>query len=173
MGHHSLDGIVDFVQMAAAGGIRGAARASGRSRSHLGRSLAALKERLGLQHADREGGRFVLTEAGRTFLLRARAILAQVGDAEEEVRASSSRVRGPLRVACFEVLGEIAIEAVVVEFLARYPEATVEVHLSRDRIDLRTHRVDLSFRTGPLEQQAGIRQRRLADSRTILVAHPG
>lgn len=159
--------------MAEAKGIRGAARATGRSRSQLGRSLSALEERLRAQLVDRDGGRFVLTEVGRTFLVRARAILEQAEEAAEEVRASSSRVRGPLRVVCSEVLGEVAIEAVVSEFLGRYPETSVDVHLSRDRIDLHAHRADLAFRTAPLEGKAGVRQRRLADSPTILVAHPG
>lgn len=170
MGHTGLDDLALFVALARAGGVRAAARAEGSSRSHLSRRLAALEERLGASLVERDEQRFALTDAGVAFLGRAEAILADLKDAEEAARASSGRVRGLLKVATSPLLAEVALEPVLREYLARHPDASIDLHVAPERVDLRAREIDIAFRTGPLADDAGMRCRALGTSFTAMFA---
>lgn len=161
-----------FVRVALAGGVRAAAKESVESRSQLSRRLGALEERLGVRLVVRDTLHFALTDAGRVFLERAEAVVAAGRAAEDAARAAAGKVRGRLRVACSPVLAEVAVEDLVCDFLRRYPEVTVELHVAAERIDLRTHGIDVAFRTGPLKDDGAVRQRKLAQSTVALLARP-
>ena len=70
------------------------------------------------------------------------------------------------------MLAEIALEALVCEYLGRYPEVAVDLHVAAERIDLRVHAIDVAFRTAPLADDPSMRQRKLARSTVAMVAHP-
>lgn len=161
-----------FVRVALAGGVRAAARDGGDSRSVLSRRLAGLEDRLGVRLVARDTLHFELTDAGRVFLEHAERVVVAARAAEDAARAAVGKVRGRLRVACSPVLAEVAVEELVCEYLARYPEAAVDLHVAAERLDLRAHRIDLAFRTAPLRADASMRQRRLAQSRVALLASP-
>jgi DNA-binding transcriptional LysR family regulator len=162
--------MVLFAQIARSGGVRAAARAENTSRSHLSRRLAALEERIGTQLIERDEAHFALTDAGTVFLSRVEGILRDVRDAEELARAAGGRVRGLLRVATSPLLSEVAMESVVLEYLERHPDVSVDLRVAPERIDLRRSSVDLAFRTGPLPDDSGMRCRAMAGSVTAMYA---
>lgn len=172
MGQVGLDDMALFVRVALAGGVRAAARDGGDSRSLLSRRLAGLEARLGVRLIARDTLHFELTDAGRVFLEHAEQVVAAARAAEDAARAAAGKVRGRVRIACSPVLAEVAVEELVCDYLARYPEAAVDLHVAAERIDLRAHRIDLAFRTAPLRADASMRQRRLAESRVALLASP-
>jgi DNA-binding transcriptional LysR family regulator len=64
----------------------------------LSTQIRALEEELGVQLFERDKRRVYLTQAGRQFLDRARAILASVGDAKKEVQRAAAGEVGKLDV---------------------------------------------------------------------------
>lgn len=171
MGHAGLDDLALFVRVARAGGVRAASR-EGDSRSALSRRLAALEERLGVRLVVRDTLHFALTDAGRAFLEHAEKVVEAAQVAEDAARAAAGKVRGRIRVACSPVLAEVAVEELVCDFLARYPETVVDLHVAAERIDLRAHRIDVAFRASPLRVEGEMRQRKLAEAPVALVASP-
>ncbi len=172
VGQPGLDDLALFVLIARAGGVRLAARGANESRSLLSRRLAALEKRLGVQLVVRDTVRFSLTDAGRVLLDRAEAVVEAAAHAEAAARAASGKIRGRLRVACSPILAEIALDAVVCDYLASYPDVSIDLHIAAERIDLRESGMDIAFRTGPLPDSAGLRQRKLATSSVALMASP-
>jgi DNA-binding transcriptional LysR family regulator len=170
MGHPSLDDLALFAEIARAGGVRAAARVLGASRSHLSRRLAALEERIGVTLVERDELAFALTEAGSALLLHVEAILAEVRAAEDAARTCGGRVRGQLRIAASPLLAEVALERLAFDFLARFPEVSIDLHVAPERVDLRARQVDIAFRTGPLVDDAGLVCRALATSATAMFA---
>jgi len=75
-----------FVAIAEEGSVTRAAHRLGLQQPPLSQQLRALEEEIGVPLFDREPRRVTLNEAGRLFLRSARAILAEAGEAVEQVR---------------------------------------------------------------------------------------
>ncbi|TIV46654.1 MAG: LysR family transcriptional regulator, partial [Mesorhizobium sp.] len=76
------------------------ARSFTRAAATVGRGLQSLEERLGVRLLHRTTRSVSLTEAGAEFLVRVRAILASVDEAEAAASAhAGGRPRGLLRLA--------------------------------------------------------------------------
>jgi len=98
----NLAEIEAFVDVVEAGGFRAAAARSGRTASALSKRVRALEERLGARLLNRTTRHVAPTDVGRALFDRARAILADLDDAEAAWRragARSSRLP-PISCAC-------------------------------------------------------------------------
>src|SRR3954468_1294075 len=65
----------------------------------LSKSIAKLEDELGTRLFDRTSRRVALTDAGVTFLARARRILAEVGNLTTEISEFGEGTRGTVRVS--------------------------------------------------------------------------
>jgi LysR family transcriptional regulator, regulator of abg operon len=83
-----LQRIEQFIAVVDAGSIRGAARQLNMSQPALTRALQQLEEDLGVQLMLRSGRGASLTDAGATFLARARVAESELRKAAEEARRS-------------------------------------------------------------------------------------
>ncbi|TIT04248.1 MAG: LysR family transcriptional regulator, partial [Mesorhizobium sp.] len=89
-----------FAAVAEARSFTRAAATVGRDATILSRRLQSLEERLGVRLLHRTTRSVSLTEAGAEFLVRVRAILASVDEAEAAASAhAGGRPRGLLRLA--------------------------------------------------------------------------
>ncbi|MCQ4043757.1 LysR family transcriptional regulator [Streptantibioticus rubrisoli] len=106
----------------------------------LSRQIRRLEEQLGVRLLDRTPQGTDLTEAGRVFLPRAKALLRSAAQAAAEARAAAE----PTRLTVGYTTGLIVTPAVR-ELRRRHPDADVRtLHLSWDepRAALLDHRVD-------------------------------
>ena len=83
-----------FQRVVDEGGFAAAARALAMSPAGATRMVAALEEHLGVRLLQRPTRKLTLTDAGEAYLLRARAILHEVEDAEPEASAHSCELPG-------------------------------------------------------------------------------
>src|SRR5260370_37892713 len=90
-----LDEFAIFIRIVEEGSLVGAARKLRRSPPAVTRALAALEERIGLRLIDRTTRRMMPTEAGRSLLERARAVLGHYQGATQG--SSAAPVRGVRR----------------------------------------------------------------------------
>lgn len=161
-----------FVQVAETGSLSRAADALHLSNAVASRHLAAMEGRLGARLVERNTRRLYLTETGKEFLVRAKAILDDMRDAEAMVNASSVSPTGVLRVTASLSFSTHHIAPLLKAYTRRYPEVRVHVEVSNRYLDIIDNDIDVAIRTREQEPDSNITIRRLAETRRILAAAP-
>ncbi|NMM89094.1 LysR family transcriptional regulator [Rhodococcus sp. SRB_17] len=116
-----------FVAVVDHGGITKAAQALYISQPSLSQAIRTLERRLGVTLFDRTGRRLVLTEAGRTFDLSARRILADVERAKAKVAAVRELEFGRVDVVSYSAFSIDPLVELVRRFRANFPRIVVRV----------------------------------------------
>jgi DNA-binding transcriptional LysR family regulator len=122
---------------------------------------------------ERNTRRLYLTEPGREFLGRSKAILADLQEAESAVNASTLNPSGMLRLAASLSFSVQHIAPLLPEYTRRYPNVTVHVETGNRYMDLIDNNIDVAIRTREFEPDSNITIRRLAETRRVLAASPG
>ena len=87
----------------------------------VGHAIAALEARPETKLFDRIGRRIALTEAGRVFLMEARAILARAGAAELALSEFGTLKRGTLCVQASQTIAGYWLPRHLVAFQRAFP----------------------------------------------------
>jgi len=166
-----LDGMRVFVQVVDGGSFSAAARQADASVSSIARHVKALEDSLGTRLLNKTTRQQALTEAGRIFYGRAKAILDEVDRARRDVSSFQSTVKGLLRVYLRSSAGSAVIAPALPEFLVRHPEVTLDVTLADERVDLVANSIDVAVWLGHLDDSSMI-ARRLSPSRRVVCGSP-
>lgn len=159
-----------FVRVVAVGSFSAAARALRMTPSAVSKLIARLEDRLGARLVARSTRKLQLTPEGAAFYERAVAILDDMDAAEREA-AAGARPRGRLRVNLNVAFARHVVLPLIPDFLARYPEITIDITVSDRVVDLLEERADVAIRIGPLRESRLI-ARKLGESRNVIVASP-
>jgi DNA-binding transcriptional LysR family regulator len=141
------------------------------SKATVSKAVGRLEHRLGARLFNRTSRRLALTDAGRLLADRARRILADAEAAESETMAAAATPRGLIRLAVPMSFGLARIAPILPEFLARYPDISVDLHLSDAMVDLIGGGFDAALRIGTLPDSSLI-ARRLCDVARLVVGSP-
>jgi len=114
-----------FVAVAETGNFTAAARRSHVAQPSLSQQIKKLEDELGHRLFDRLGRRAQLTDAGRTFLERARRILQDIDDATRAVREESGGAT--IRFGVIPSVAPYLVPDLMPRIRQRLPEAQVEV----------------------------------------------
>jgi DNA-binding transcriptional LysR family regulator len=161
-----------FVQTAELGSLSRAAETLDLSNAAASRYLASLEQRLGARLVERNTRRLFLTDVGRDFYQRCRAILSELKDAESEVNATVLNPVGTLRVTASLSFCMEHIAPLLSGYTRRYPNVDVHVEVANRYFDLIDDGIDVAIRTREYEPDSNITIRRLAETRRILAASP-
>ena len=167
----TLDELQAFAAVVDSGSITGAAERLGQTVSGVSRSLGRLEKNLDTTLLRRTTRRIALTEEGRAFLLHARAILASIDEAEEQMAARRQTPAGRLRVNAATPFMLHAIVPLVPDFCRAYPQITLELNTDELNIDLLERRTDIAIRIGALRDST-LHARPLGTSRLRVLASP-
>lgn len=167
----TLDEMQAFIAVIDSGSITAAAETLGQTTSGVSRALARLEEKLGTTVLTRTTRRLQLTEEGSAFLEQARAIVASVEAAEEQIAARRERPAGRLRVDAATPFVLHVIAPLVTSYRERFPDVALEINSSERYIDLLERRTDVAIRIGPLADST-LHARPLAHSRLRVLASP-
>jgi LysR family transcriptional activator of glutamate synthase operon len=118
------------------------------AQSAVSRQIHQLEEELGVGLFTQKGRNLQLTSAGRLFLSRAEAILAELDRAVLEVREFIDPEKGEIRVGFPHSLGIHLLPSVIAEFRKRHPN--VQFRLKQGTFHLLIHdllqgEIDLAF----------------------------
>lgn len=160
-----------FVKVAEQGSFSSAARDLGQTPSAVSKLIGRLEDRLGVRLIHRTTRKLSLTEEGEAFFQRAVRILADIDEAELAVSSLHASPRGVLRVNSGVAFGKRVIGPLLPEFLAQYPEVSIEFTQSDAMVDLVEEGVDVAIRFGDLKDSSMV-ARFLAGSRRAVVASP-
>ena len=148
-----------FVQVVEAGGFTAAARATGREKSAVSRSVSRLEEDLGVRLLQRTTRKLALTEAGQAFYDRVRGAVAGVDDAASAVRELGAEPRGVVRMTAPGDSSSYGLPGIITRFSARYPGIRVDLSLTTRAVDLVAEGFDLALRAGKLTDSTLVARR--------------
>lgn len=160
-----------FARVAELRGFTPAARALGVSPSAVTRLVASLEEHLGVRLLTRTTRVVALTDSGRRYLERTRAVLQGVSEAESAARREHSTPFGRFVVAAPSTFGRREVSALMSEFLVAHPKVVGELRLSDRVVSFGDEGVDLAVRIGQLDDSS-LRSRVVGATRRVLVASP-
>ncbi|MGY4815065.1 LysR substrate-binding domain-containing protein [Pseudomonas chlororaphis subsp. piscium] len=167
----SLKAMHCFVRAVELGSLSSAARELGSTQPTVSKLVAALEKQLGTRLLTRGTSGLTPTEQGKRFYERAKAVLEEYSEAVAEVRGLTERPEGVLRVNVPVSLGVLHLNALLLAFMAQYPDIEVELILNDRFVDLTEENVDLALRLGGDLPPNAI-ARRIATSPRYLVAAP-
>lgn len=160
-----------FVQTVERGSFAAAAAASGLSPAMVGNHVRFLEARLGAPLLHRNTRHQRITEFGRGYYERCRAILLEIEAVEASAGAMLAVPRGLLRVTAPLSLGTTVLPRIVASYLQRHREVRVDLILGDHRLDLLTDRLDAAIRVGTLPD-SGLIARALPPMQLIVCASP-
>lgn len=162
-----------FVQVVDHGGFSPASRAVGIPKSRLSRRIQLLEERLETRLIQRSTRSFTVTEAGLIFYRHCKAMMIEAEAAQEAIDSLRAEPRGVVRLTCPIALLHVHVGAMLAQFMARYPQVTVQLEETNRQVDVVNESVDLAIRVrpGPLDDSELV-MRKLADRGMCLVASP-
>src|SRR4051795_2117306 len=114
-------------ELAARGTVAATAQALSFTPSAVSQQLSALEREAGVVLLERDGRRLALTDAGRTLVAHADALLAQLERAEADLAAGAQEITGTLRVAAFSSYARSVLPRVTAAMLARHPRLDLHV----------------------------------------------
>lgn len=167
----TLDELQAFVAVVDTGSITAASELLGLTISATSRTLGRLEEKLQTTLLRRTTRRLELTEEGADFLKHARAILASVDAAEEQMAARRLRPVGRLRVDAATPFMLHVLVPLLAGFRAEFPDVRLELNSNEGIIDLIEKRTDVAFRIGALKDST-LHARPVGTSRIRVLASP-
>ena len=162
--------VTAFVRVAESGGFSAAGRRLNLSKATLSDQVQALENAFGVRLLNRTTRRVSLTEIGRSYYERCVQILHDLEEADEIAGAQQATPRGQLRVHCQHGVVQF-VTPVVVDFLAHYPEASVDLRSGHAMIDIVEEAFDLAISPFP-PPDATLVRRRLATFSLVLCGAP-
>ncbi len=166
-----LSAIEAFIRVAETGSFSAAAVKLRSSKSAVSRLIGALETELGARLFHRTTRSLTLTEVGRGYLERTTRIVADLDEANRAVTRLQAAPRGLLRVAAPMSFGFLHLAGALPDFLALYPEVSVDVAMSDRFVDLVEEGFDVAVRIGEM-QDTSLIARKLAPVRIAICASP-
>lgn len=158
-----------FKSVVESGGFTAAANLLGVSQPFISQTVTSLERRLGVQLLHRSTRMHRLTTEGERFLASCNDILANVEEAEAQIR--SSEPTGDLRISAPHAFGMDQLVPALPGFIKQYPKLCVHFSLSDSNVNLIEGNFDVAIRMGKL-QDSSLRSRKLCDLQRIVVAAP-
>ncbi len=160
-----------FTAVVDAGSFVRAAETLDMSKAAVSRYVAELEARLGVRLLHRTTRKLSLTEEGRAFHARCKALLAELDEAESEITAQSEQATGMVKINVPVTFGNLHLAPLWSDFMRQNPKVTLDVTLNDRVVDLMEEGYDLVVRIAALPNSS-LFSRKLASTRMVLCASP-
>jgi len=158
------------VRVVESGSFSAVAQEAGSSQGAISKQVAALERELGVSLLTRTTRSLALTESGGRYFEQARRLVAEIEEAEVELRQGELELRGWLRIAASVGFGRMKLMPLVRRFMAKHPQIRVDLRLHDGFIDLVEQGIDVAVRIGE-QVDSGLVARRVGTSQRMLLAH--
>jgi DNA-binding transcriptional LysR family regulator len=159
IGLEGLTGFIAFARAGSLGSYAAAARSLGVSPSAISKSIQRLERHLGVSLFTRTTRSLSLTGEGLDLHGRVLLLLRQAEEIEQVARSARAEPAGTLRIAASLPVGLHIIAPAIAEFRHRYPNVTIDLRLSDQRVGLVDESIDLAVRIGDLPDSSLLSRR--------------
>ena len=166
-----VEPVLIFVTVAEMGSFTRAADSLGIQKGRASTAIRVLEAAMGARLLHRTTRSVQLTEDGRAFHARARALLAQIDDLQSMFADDRVALRGRLRVDLPTELARTTIIPALPAFMAAHPDLELEVSSTDRQVDLVQEGFDCVLRLGPIGDETLI-ARPLGQLRMVNAASP-
>ncbi|KAA8731660.1 LysR family transcriptional regulator [Acinetobacter qingfengensis] len=166
-----LESMATYVKVVERGSFIAAADEIGISSTMVGKHIRELEEHLSVKLLNRTTRQQNLTDAGRLYYEKCKAVLLQIAEAELDVREMNFNPKGILRVSAPLTFGAQCLSPAIAEYLREYPEVEVQLLLSDIESNLVHDNQDIAIRIGHLPE-SGLIARPLKPYKMVLCASP-
>ncbi|MCC5655325.1 LysR family transcriptional regulator [Nostoc sp. XA013] len=166
-----LNSLIIFVRAAQYLSFSEAARQLGMSPSTVSKAVLRLEEEMGIRLMNRTTRSITLTHDGEGFYNRCCQILAELEEAQLELKRSQTMPTGVLRIDISAELARLHIIPALPRFLAQYPDLKVDVSLTNRMVDVIEEGLDAVVRIG-IGRDNRLIMYRLATAKFIVCAAP-
>jgi DNA-binding transcriptional LysR family regulator len=166
-----LRALTIFVKVAERLSFVRAATDLGITQAGVSNAISRLEDQVGARLLARTTRRVTLTEHGAAYFQRCRQALAELEEAELELKDAQVKPSGNLRVDMPVSFGRLKVVPLLGAFHAQFPDVKLRVTFDDRYIDLIEEGVDISIRFGAL-QDSSLIVRRLAEAQLGVVASP-
>jgi len=164
-------GICEFAAVVETGSFTLAGKKLLISTAQVSRQINALEKRLSTKLFYRTTRKVSPTEEGQLFYRQCRNILDGLDEAERSMTNLKGRPQGKINLTAPVTYGERHIIPLISDFLLRYPEVEINVHLSNQRVDLVEEGFDLAIRLGNLDDSTLV-AKKISSRQHFLCASP-
>ncbi len=161
-----------FRSVAELGSFAEAARMLGLSPPAVSKNVAELEAHLGVRLINRTTRRMALTEEGKTYFHYVTRGLDALSEAETALSLTKQSPSGTLRVSAPMTVALVRFSEAIPEFLARYPDLKLDLHLDDRLVDIVRDGYDLAIRGSSALEDSSLVARRLAVTPHVLCAAP-
>jgi DNA-binding transcriptional LysR family regulator len=165
------EGVSEFVAVVELESFTAAAKQLGISTAQVSRQVSALESRLSAKLLNRTTRKVSVTETGHTYYQHCRQILDGLEEAERAITNLQSTPTGRLKLTAPVSYGEGTIAPLINNFLAKYPQLDVHLHLTNLVVNLIDDGYDLAIRQGALNDST-MMAKRLASRTQYVCASP-
>ena len=137
-----------FAHVVEAGSFSAAVRGLGMPKFTLSRRIARLEQAVDTRLLQRTTRALHRTEPGATFHERCLRVVAEAEQAERCLSMDGDLPQGRLRVTAPVEIGNAVLGRLAAEYLAAYPQVSLELALSNRRVDWVEEGFDLGIRAG-------------------------
>lgn len=153
---HNVKAMKAFVEVARRGSFAAAARHLKLSTSSVSRLVINLEDWLQTPLLRRTTRNLTLTDAGEQYLERCRDIVTAWDDLRKHAKARTELPHGRLHIAGAAYPMRKRIAPLLPQFLNRYPDVQLQLHLQDKPIDLIAEGIDIAIRIGELDDSSMI-----------------
>ncbi|MEX1660138.1 LysR family transcriptional regulator [Thioclava sp. 15-R06ZXC-3] len=164
-----------FVTVAEMEHMTRAAQVLNITQSTASAAIAALENRHEVKLFDRVGRGIALTQEGRAFLPEARAVLAQIAEAEAALAETRGLARGHIRMIASQTIAGYWLPPHLAAFRVRFPGITFTLDIGNSEeagAQLRAGGYDLAFVEGHIDEAQLVRRQVGADRMRLVSAQP-
>ena len=158
-----------FVRVVESGSFSAVAREIRSTQSAVSKQVAALERALDAKLLSRTTRSLALTEAGEQYFAQARRLVAEIAEAEAQLRQGEQQLSGWLRVAASVGYGRLKLLPRVRSFLAAHPNVKIDLRLNDGFVDLVEEGIDVAVRIGELADSSLV-ARRIGSTQRVLLA---
>ena len=167
----NLEALAIFVRIAEMGSFTHAAESLGIQKGRASNVVRELEAQMGARLLHRSTRTVQLTEDGRSFYARARALLADAEELSVMFAASEAPLSGRLRIDLPTEFARSTVMPALPTFMERYPGIELELSSTDRRVDLIQEGMDCALRVGGIVDETLV-ARTLGTLRMVNAASP-
>ena len=168
----TIEGLRTFLAVVTEGSFVGGARKLMISPALASKYVGELESQLGVRLLNRTTRSLSVTELGEVYVDRSRYVLEQYDEMQSITKAGGSKEpQGELRLTAPAAFGESYLVQAISVFLLKYPEISVDLDITDEKVDLVSQGIDLAIRDGALEDSSLV-CKRLLPARNFICAAP-